>query len=226
IFISDSFKNSIESSLLIPIITSKELRKNRFKESNKCIINPFDKNGQLIDLAKYPKAKSYFLNNREELERRHVAKRNPAHWYKTIDKIKPEITHLPKILLPDISGNTLLFIDKGKYYPHHNLYFILGMELPSLKLLASILMSRFVLEQLYEIGNKMNGGYPRWQSQNLRKLRIPILQNLSTAYTDKIIKAYDNNDLGFLNEYITIENIIDNSKEKGQMQIFEPSTEY
>src|SRR5690606_11925167 len=106
-----------------------------------------DKSGKLINLKKYPKAEDYLLSNRDILDKRYVAKKNPLAWYKTIDCIKYGLISKHKIVLPDISGNKFLFIDKGQYYPHHNLYYITGNE-EKLVILAAILMSGFVLKQL------------------------------------------------------------------------------
>jgi len=226
IFISETFDDFIEQELLLPIITSKELKKNTFTESKKKIINPFTSDGKLINLSQFPKAKKYLLDNKSILSKRHIAKKNPIFWFKTIDKIKPSLRLENKILLPDISGNKVLFIDEGKYYPHHNLYYITGKGLKTLKVLAAILMSDFSMKQLLTIGNKMNGGYPRWQSQNLRKLRIPIIENFNKEYKDCIASAYDNFDPEKLNRIITLENILKNSSEKGQIALFEPTVEY
>lgn len=80
-----------------------------------------------------------------------------------------DLQNTPKILLPDISGNSLLFIDEGRFYPLHNIYYITGEDIHQLKFLCSILMSDFVRKQIQRLSNNMNGGYARWQSQNLRK---------------------------------------------------------
>ena len=157
----------------------------------KHIINPFNEDGSVINLDNFPKAKEYFKENEDLLKRRHVAKKNPLNWIKTIDKIKPDLAKKAKIILPDISGNKYIFIDEGNYYPHHNLYYITGDGLSNLKILAALLLSDFVRLQLSNIGNKMNGGYPRWQSQYLKKLRIPRIKSLPANLIKEIILAYD-----------------------------------
>ena len=111
-------------------------------------------------------------------------------WYALIDKVKPQLVKQPKILLPDISGNNVIFIDKGLFYPAHNIYYIVGKTIDDLEVLAAILMSRFVKGQIESLSNKMNGGLPRWQSQNIRKLRIPIITDVSPLLRSKLIEAY------------------------------------
>lgn len=60
-----------------------------------------------------------------------------------------------------------------------------------LKLLCSILMSDFVKKQIQEQSNNMNGGYARWQSQNLRKLRIPYIKGITQEQAAILEDGYD-----------------------------------
>lgn len=226
IFISKNFTGEIEEELLLPILMSRDLRNNQFSWSGNFILNPFTKHGQLIDLEKYPKAKRYFEENKPILTKRHIAKKQTKNWYKTIDKIHPHLTKERKIILPDISGNSHIYIDDGKYYPHHNLYFISGNSEESLKVLTSLLMSDLVRNQLLELGNKMNGGYPRWQSQNLKKLSIPIINSIPEMDRRLLIKAYDNSELDEINRIVDNLNYDNFEFSSGQLRLLEPEPEY
>jgi len=226
IFIGSQFQDQIESELLLPILTSKGVKTNKIQWQGKYIINPFDKAGNLIKLDKYPLAESYFLSHKEELSKRHVAKKDQTKFYKTIDKINPKLLSQPKIILPDISGNRFIHVDKGDYYPHHNLYYIVGGSYQELCLLASILMSDFIYEQLLHIGNKMKGGYPRWQSQNVRKLRVPILNSIPIGIRESLLQAYTNKDLEKINSIVTTETIETFEILEGQGVLFEDEAEY
>ena len=144
-------------------------------------------------------AKTYLESHYDKLAKRHKASKNPSRWYATIDPIKPSLLRQPKILLPDISGNTYVFVDKGKYYPQHNLYYITGQDERTLRLLAAILMSDTIRKQLDRMSNHMNGGYARWQSQYLKRLRIPIVSSISLVVASELLNAYDNHDLKSIN---------------------------
>lgn len=222
VFIRQDFETLVENELLVPILLSKDLKNNSFKWSGNYILNPFSRNGDLINLNQYPKAKRYFNSKKELLAKRHIAKKNPRSWYKTIDRITPSLTNLEKIILPDISGNSHLFIDRGNYYPHHNLYYITGRDYEKLTILAALLISNFVKNQLLELGNKMNGGYPRWQSQNLRKLRIPIIDAIPQVTTESLVKAYNSRDYSTINNLITEDEISRFDFRIGQTKLFEP----
>lgn len=221
VFIGKEFGGIIEDELLLPILLSRDLKNNQIRWSGNYVINPFDENGNLINLRSYPKATEYFEANRHLLEKRHVAKNNPSSWYKTIDKINSSLARQVKILLPDISGNSRLLIDNGNFYPHHNLYYITGNDQDRLIVLAAVLMSDFVMSQLLEIGNKMNGGYPRWQSQNLRKLRIPVIDAMPNEVVEMIKKAYQAHDLSTINKLISEKKIPEYSNSIGQTVLFD-----
>lgn len=201
IFISRDIKGQVEEELLIPSLNARDLKGNTLQWEGRYLLNPYDKNGNLINLDVYPKAKRYFESHRERLASRYKASRNPAAWYGTIDKISPSLLLQPKILLPDISGNNYIFVDKGKYYPLHNIYYITGGKEGELELLAALLMSDYVRTQLNNVTNKMNGGYARWQSQYLRKLYIPTITNISGLLATKLLDCYHHNNIEGINHY-------------------------
>lgn len=199
IYISEELSGKVENDLLIPAISGKDLRGNTLKWSGAFLLNPYQGNGSLIDLAKYPQAHAYLLKNESKLKARHIAKKHPEKWYRTIDRIHPELQHQPKILLPDMSANSFIFVDKGDYYPSHNLYYVTGADVRHLKLLSAILISQFTQRQLVRLSNKMNGGFVRWQSQYLHKLRVPDIFHIENGVAEQLLAAYNHFDIAAIN---------------------------
>lgn len=193
--------SGIERSRIIPIIKSNCLKGENISWDNSYVINPFE-NNELCDLNKYPQLQTYLESQKEILLKRHIAKKTPQFWYKTIDKIKPDLQMKNKLLLPDLSGCKFLFIDEGKYYPHSNIYYITHSDIKELKILACILMSDFIKDQLSQIGIRMNGGLPRFQIQTLKKLRIPQLNELADSDRIKLVESYDRRNLEIINEIV------------------------
>lgn len=191
----------IEESRLLPIITARDLSKNAVQWKGQYVINPYE-DDQLCDLEKYPHLKEYFAENKTALLKRHVAQKSANRWYGTIDKINPSLKSQAKILLPDLTGNKVIFIDEGQYYPHHNIYYITGRDLGTLKVLACLLMSDFIKLQLSQIGLKMNGGLPRFQSQVLRKLKLPNIALFTDDERKRLIKAYNEFDFTKINSIV------------------------
>lgn len=201
IFVSKELKGVIEDEVLLPAINSKDLQGNNLKWGKHYLLNPYDANGRLIRLEDFPKTKKYFESHRERLTDRHKAKKNPTNWYATIDKIQAPLTWQAKILLPDISGNTFVFVDEGQYYPLHNIYYITRGSLRKLQLLAALLMSDFIHDQLNKMTNKMNGGYARWQSQYLRRLHVPTISDIPDNLANAILTCYYERDIEGINYY-------------------------
>jgi len=173
IFIIKKSQNiEIENSRLMPLLKSNALKGEEIEWDGSYLVNPYEENG-LCNLEEYPKLKAYFKEHKERLKQRHTAKKSPLKWYKTIDRVKFDLQAQPKLLLPDLATSKKLHVDKGNFYPHHNLYYITHNNIVKLEKLSSILMSEFVQKQLLNIGIKMNGGVPRFQAQTLKKLRIP-----------------------------------------------------
>lgn len=224
IFISDSFKGLIEDELLLPVICAKDLSGDKFNWSGKLLLNPYDSTGALVDLDKFPKAKRYLESHKTNLAERHIAKKGKS-WYSLIDNIKQDLTLKPKILLPDISGNKTIFIDRGKYYPAHNIYYVSGANAENLELLAAILMSDFVRSQIESISNKMNGGFPRWQAQSIRKLKIPVVSEIDTVNRHSLHTAYKYRDFDMINK--TVLKIIKSQQSRNgiplQTETYQPS---
>lgn len=193
IFVGKDMPKLVEKNVTVPIIMSRDIRDGQLHWSGNYLLNPFNADGSLITLEKYPKLKTYLESARPTLEKRHISRKKPANWYRTIDPVHVPLTNTKKILLPDIKKRQRIVIDSGKYYPHHNIYYITSRtgSTASLKLLAAILTSNFTLQQLAGVSTIMRGGFVRWQSQNLRRLKIPILSQIPKEVQEEIIREYD-----------------------------------
>lgn len=199
VFISKELPNKVEHELILPGINAKDLKGNEMRWQGEYLLNPYKPNGDLINLDDYPRAKSYLDSHRNRLSARHIAKKAPSRWYKTIDRITVSLLKQPKILLPDLSGNTYIFVDEGRFYPLHNIYYVTGKSSMQLRLLAAFLMSDFARDQLSSVTNKMNGGYARWQSQHLRKLRFPDITAIPDDEVLSLIDDYEHRNIEAIN---------------------------
>ena len=203
IFISSELPSLVESELLLPAINAKDLRGDTMRWHQEYLLNPYTPSGELISLTHYPQAARYLESHKERLADRHVARKNTSKWYKTIDRINPQLRTEAKILLPDMSGNRYIFVDEGQFYPLHNLYYVTGHSVRKLKILSAILMSDIIRQQISSITNNMNGGFPRWQSQYLRKLKIPNFMEMEGTEEEKLIRSYDEKDFDAVNRLVS-----------------------
>lgn len=165
------------------------------------IINPFTDEGGLVDLGKYPKLCAYLEARRDQIAGRHIAKKSPANWYRTIDRITPALAGRPKLLIPDIKGEAHIVYEEGTLYPHHNLYYITSDEW-DLKALQSVLRSGIARLFVSIYSTKMRGGYLRFQAQYLRRIRLPRWQDVPGEIKRRLVAAGERGDVPACNEAV------------------------
>jgi adenine-specific DNA-methyltransferase len=191
VFIGDKLLENVEKSRAIPVVMNKDISKGQINWGGKYLLNPYaDGTRRLVTLKEYPRLKKYLESHTVQLKGRHIVKKQPSEWYKTIDGINQHLQKTPKLLIPDIKKDRVIALDEGKYYPHHNVYYITHRDKQLLEALGAVLMSDLCTEQVSAVGVVMSGGYPRWQSQTLRKLRIPNLQVLGKEQILLLVRAF------------------------------------
>ncbi len=189
--------HGIESSRLLPLVMRSNIVKGKIKNVSKFIINTFEDNGPAIDLKKYPGLKTYFEKHSSDIRNRHVAKKNPSAWFRTIDRVYPEFVSRPKLLIPDIAGSNEVTFDRGEYYPHHNLYFLISDDW-DLEVLGGLLSSKIALFFVWSYATKMRGNYLRFQAQYLRRIRVPSPDDLTSELKKDIKAAFRKRDFSQL----------------------------
>lgn len=199
IFIGKHDELDIENDRKIPLATTKDIISGEMCWQNQVVINPFEDSGELVDLEKYPKLKKYLEDRKEIISARHCAKKNPSNWYRTIDRITPSLLKQKKLLIPDIKGQAHIVYEDGKFYPHHNLYYVISQEW-DLHALQAVLMSSLSRLFISTYSTKMKGGFLRFQAQYLRRIRLPLWETVSEAVRNDLIKAAKERDLFMCNQ--------------------------
>lgn len=193
----------IESDLLLPLATTADIKSGKVEWSKRYVINPFEsgKSARLVDLSRFPKAKAYFHKHEQTLRRRNVARRNPSGWYRTIDRIYPSLAARPKLLIPDIKAYNLVVLEKGKLYPHHNLYFITS-DYWNLKALQTVLSSCVARFFVWMYGVRMRSGFFRFQAQYLRRICIPPLTSVARSMVRQLAAVRDTTDADEIDDVV------------------------
>ncbi len=168
----------VEPDRKLPLVKTKDIEGGTVQWRGFGVINPFCSNGALVNLLEYPKLSEYFERHKDSVKKRNCAKKNPKNWYRTIDRIYPDLTHQPKLLIPDIKGDAHIVYEEGRLYPHHNLYYITS-ETWDLRALQSVLRSGVARLFVSIYSTKMRGGFLRFQAQYLRRIRIPHWKDVS-----------------------------------------------
>jgi len=175
----------VETDRKLPMVTTKDIVSGSVTWNGLGVVNPFNDDGSLVNLASYPRLKSYFEARRDVIAARNCAKRNPHAWYRTIDRIYPALIKEKKLLIPDIKGEANVVYESGRYYPHHNLYYITSSEWDLLALQA-VLRSGIARLFVGVYSTQMRGGYLRYQAQYLRRIRLPRWNEVSKGIREKL----------------------------------------
>lgn len=191
----------VEDSRKLPLVMTRDIDGGVVQWRGRGVINPFGDDGRLVDLTDYPRLKRYLEDRYEEIAGRHVAQKAPANWYRTIDRIYPEIAAKPKLLIPDIKGGAHIVYEDGRFYPHHNLYYITSSTW-DIRALQAVLRSGIARLFVSTYSTRMRGGYLRFQAQYLRRIRLPVWNEVSKALQKELIDAASRHDLDACNEAV------------------------
>ncbi len=183
----------IEQDRLLPLVISGDTTHGIVEWSGHHLVNPWESDGSLIKLQAYPKLKAYFEAHAEELHKRNVAQRDQLRWYRTIDKVDASLTSRSKLLFPDMKMRTHPVLDDGRFYPHHNLYYVVS-DMWDPKVLGGLLLSKVAEFFVDSYAVKMRGGTLRFQAQYLRRIRVPRPDQISESVAIALARAFDERD--------------------------------
>lgn len=189
VFITDD-DTVAEPSRLLPLFIMRDYRKNI--KTKKWLVNPWEDNGTLVDLEKYPLLKKYLKSHESRLRNRYIVRRNTDCWYRTIDKVNRKIIGKELLLIPDMAMDPDPVLVSG-CYPHHNCYWLYS-DVWDMKALGGILMSDTVRKFISSKCVKMNGGTLRFQAQYLRMLHIPEYQTIRKETIGNLADAFVSGD--------------------------------
>lgn len=200
-FIGDFELLDVEPDRKLPLVTTKDILTGEVQWCGKGVINPFAESGGLVDLGEYPRLRRYLEARRDVIAGRHCAKKVPANWYRTLDRITPALAARPKLLIPDIKGESHIVFEEGELYPHHNLYYVTSDDW-DLRALQAVLLSAVTRLFVATYSTKMRGGFLRFQAQYLRRIRIPRWADVSGPLRCELADAAIRRDLQACNRAV------------------------
>ncbi|MCG9692883.1 Eco57I restriction-modification methylase domain-containing protein [Vibrio sp. Isolate22] len=183
----------LEPSRKVPLVTATDIRTGTLIPSGKFMVNTYDKNG-VVELKYFPMLEEYLTQFREVLQKRHVAKKSPHHWFKTIDRVYPERAAQEKLLIPDIKSKLTTVYDSGQYHPNNSIYYICSSNW-DLRSLQGVLISGIGQLFVENYSTKVAGGNLRFQAQHLRRICLPRWEHVDSDLAKALSKAAINNDI-------------------------------
>jgi len=179
----------VEDDRLIPLSMVRDLVSGHFQWSGHYLVNPWAKDGSLVDLADFPRLENYLLAAGPQLRDRYVAKKAPRAWHRTIDKVHHDLLAKPKLLIQDMRTTINPVLEPGGHYPHHNLYYVVS-GVWDMEVLGGLLLSRVAQAFVEAYGVRMRGDTLRFQSQYLKRIRVPDPQSLDEATCEALRSAF------------------------------------
>jgi hypothetical protein len=183
----------VESERLLPLVSTGDVASGTVEWSGRYLVNPWNSDG-LVNLDAFPRLRAYYEANGARLRSRHVAVKRPDNWFRTIDRVDPNLLSRPKLLLPDIKAASHPVLDSGSLYPHHNLYFVVS-DVWDLEVLGGLLLSDVANLFVGAYCVKMRGGCFRFQAQYIRRIRLPRPTDLSKKQAHALRAAFRTRDV-------------------------------
>jgi adenine-specific DNA-methyltransferase len=188
VFITDEAPD-VEPDRLLRLAMASDLNAGRVEWSGHYLVNPWNEQG-LVNLQAYPRFEAYLRPHYDLLMSRHTAKDRPQQWHKTIDRVNLRLFTREKLYIADIKERLLPALDLGETYPQHNLYWITS-ETWDLRVLGGLLMAAVGEFFIHCYGVRMRGGFLRFQAQYLRRIRVPLPENISPKLADSLRHAFN-----------------------------------
>jgi hypothetical protein len=182
----------VEESRLLPLLMTRDTVTGAADWSGTYLVNPWE-DRSLVDLSEFPRLNDYLRRNGSEIRARHVARRNPTAWYRTIDRVEPGLLEREKLLIPDLKAFIQPVLDRGQTYPHHGLY-VITSEKWDLEVLGGLLLSDIAELFVATYCVKMRGGCYRFQAQYLRRIRVPEWSSVGKRDAASLRRAFENRD--------------------------------
>jgi adenine-specific DNA-methyltransferase len=183
----------VESDRTLPLSMRRDLMSGAFEWHRNYLVNPWTDDGTLVSLEDYPRLAAY-LSQYPELRERHIARRSPGSWYRTIDKVHADLTAKPKLLLQDMKAYIHPVLEPGGYYPHHNLYYIVSNSW-DMEVLGGLLLSRIAQAFIEAYCVRMRGGTLRFQAQYLKRIRVPSQTEMDEDTCEALRAAFRTRDV-------------------------------
>lgn len=179
----------VEPDRLLPLLMTRDTTSGEPKWSGTHLVNPWHE-GRLVDLNDYPRLATYLESRSSDVRGRHVARKNPGSWYRTIDRVEPDLQHREKLVIPELKAFIQPVLDRGELYPHHGLYFITSDDW-DLEVLGGLLLSDIAELFVATYCVKMRGGCYRFQAQYLRRIRVPELASIGKRERADLQRAFE-----------------------------------
>ena len=166
----------VEQELVRPAIRGRDITTFNIADPDLRILLPFDfSSGEphLVRLDDYPRARRYLERHRQVLQKRHCVRVWGKTWFDLHDQPATDITHAPKIVVPDLAEHCRFAVDHGTYFPLHSAYYIALKDAKQIDYVAAVLNSKVAEFTVRLLAPIAKDGFSRFRRQYLATMPIP-----------------------------------------------------
>lgn len=174
----DKFEGNLPETLR-PLITHHIARRYKTNSPKKHVVythEESDNKKKPIDLEKYPNAKKYLEQHKDQLSSRSYVMDSGRNWYEIWVPHNPKTWEKPKLVFRDISEQPIFWMDQTGAIVNGDCYWLTSEETDSdlLWLALAIANSKFI-EEFYDhsFNNKLYSGRRRFITQYVEKFPLP-----------------------------------------------------
>ena len=162
--------NEIEAERRRPYVGPRELRGPGIDWAGRHVGCTYHNDGTLIDLEKYPAYCARLKRYRKELGARAIARQSGV-WYRTIDRVRAVDWARPKLLVPELTNNPRIAIDRNGMIPSHGIYAIFAPD-DNVDLLYALISGEVLSTTLRAIAPRAKSGSYRCYKRILSKVPL------------------------------------------------------
>lgn len=174
----------IEPQRLLPYIRSDDLNEDGSTSASRMLVNPWDCDGRLVDLARWPRLEKHLTASREVLAARACVS-GRQDWYRTIDRL-PADRPAGRIFVAGMARRSRVALSRPDEVPGNAIYVLSTQSWPPAALYA---MLRSGLLDLHAAGlaSTFAGGTKRFDGTFLRQVRLPLWSMVSRKLQQRLV---------------------------------------
>ena len=185
----------IENEQRYPAVRARELSSGREVVPSVVLVYPTCTAGPCTE-ACHPGVRSYLESCADLLASRRVGDHGGKYvGWRTIDRVESIPLHETRLLIPDVRGHLEIVKVGPGVVPLHGITSLVAPDW-DLDVLAGLMISDFIHQQLQTFATPIRGGSFRTSGQYLRNLRIPGREHINPETAGLLAHAFHGDDRG------------------------------
>jgi len=180
VFLGSQQELPVERSRLLPFVNARSIKRGKARWSGTYIVNVFDENGEVAELAELPRMAMYLQRHKTQLQARAKASKSKI-WWRSIDSLHPDWYAARKLLVIDVSVTPVVGLDQAGCCAGSGVYQIKSRDWPLHDLL--VFLSAGVLGLFVSaLSAGAANGFHRFQKNQIVTVHLPRWDQLDAKW--------------------------------------------